>query len=261
MLARLLLLTAVGLSAWGFAATEGQKGPTNEQVAAVESFLFVQNASSGTFDGERLTLAGSGPTMFFSDRPYRVFGHVTQEQFVDAWKRGPNSFATDPPNAVLSLIGEQNVVSCLVELSDPVVAGGKLSYKVKVEKGKLPARFEQASLFIDNEAWAAVGGFAAGHLLTRRHEEQREAAYAAGAASSQQTSSYYYHASTPPPVPTVPSVPAPPSAQPSVEALLAQAVAGMQAYTKQAPPQDAEYVQKLITTVQTVSADYKKVAQ
>ena len=55
--------------------------------------LFVQNALSGNFDGKTLTLKGVGPTLFFSDRPDRVTGHLGTAEFVGHWDKGPNSFA------------------------------------------------------------------------------------------------------------------------------------------------------------------------
>ena len=51
-----------------------------------------------------LTLSGVSPaTLYFSDRPERVVGHMTNEQFVEGWSLGEDNFAADPPNAVLSL--------------------------------------------------------------------------------------------------------------------------------------------------------------
>jgi hypothetical protein len=256
----LVSIVVVGASVWGLTSIGADKAPTHEQVCAAESFLFVQDAASGSYDGERLTLDRVGPTIFFTDRPYRVFGHVQPNDFVGAWTRGPNSFATDPPNAVLSLLGEANAQSCLVELSDPKLTDGNFSYKVKILNGKLPAKFEAASLFIDNEAWAAVGGFAAGHMLARRRDREMAEAHAAGeakGAATAQNSSYYYNATPPPPPPPPPG--APPAAA-SVPDLLSKAVQEMQAYAQTASPQNAQYVQQLIKNVQTVSSDYSKVA-
>lgn len=257
----LLPFVAIGASVFALHSLGDEKAPTHEQVCAAEEFLFVQNASSGSFDGERLTLDRVGPTIFFTDRPYRVFGHVQPSEFVAAWTRGPNSFAQDPPNAVLSLLGEKNVRSCMVVLSDPRIANGNLSYKAQVLNGEVPASFEEASLFIDNEAWAAVGGFAAGHILARRRDREVEEAQAQGqaqgAAAAQQTSSYYYNATPPPPPPPPPSAPATP---PSVPQLLASAVKEMQAFAQSASPENAQYVQQLIKNVQAVAGDYAKVA-
>ena len=69
--------------------------------------LFVQNALTGNFDGKTLTLKGVGPTLFFSDRPDRVTGHLGTSEFVGHWDKGPDSFATNPPNATLSIFGQK----------------------------------------------------------------------------------------------------------------------------------------------------------
>ena len=48
----------------------------------------------------------SASPLYFSDRPERVVGHMTTEQqFVEQWTAGPNSFFEDPPNAVVSYVG------------------------------------------------------------------------------------------------------------------------------------------------------------
>lgn len=156
----------------------------------------------------------------------------------------------------------------MVELMDPRIVNGNLTYRVKVESGTIPASFEHCSLFIDNEAWAAVGGFAAGHVLARRGEERQAAAYAAGAASApvaQQAPTYYYHATAAaPPVPAapppMPAAPAQPPAQ-AVAALLQQAVSDMEAFAKTASPQNRTYVQQLIQTLQSVGTDFASVAK
>jgi hypothetical protein len=42
------------------------------------AFLFVQSSSGFEYDGERLTVHGMSPsTVFFSDRPDRIAGHVS----------------------------------------------------------------------------------------------------------------------------------------------------------------------------------------
>ena len=74
-----------------------------EQLETEES-MFVQTAEGIDSDGQTLTLRGITPsTLFFSDRPKRVVGHMSTDDFVDLWAIGDNSFATDPPNAVLGV--------------------------------------------------------------------------------------------------------------------------------------------------------------
>ena len=67
--------------------------------------LFAQTAREMTTEGDRVTFHGLSPsTLYFSDRPQRVVGHLTTKQFVDLWDEGENSFAMDPPNAVISFV-------------------------------------------------------------------------------------------------------------------------------------------------------------
>ncbi len=175
--------------------------PTHEEVSQVTSFLFVQNAASGTFEDGLLTFHGNSPVIFFSDRPYRISGHTKLQKFIDSWDAGENSFAKNPPNAVLSILGE-DVQSFVVILSEPKLNADSVSYKITVEEGTIPASFKDASLFIDNEAWAAVGGLAAGRISARRSQEREAAAYTAGQlstdqSSAQQDSNTYYQAQAP----------------------------------------------------------------
>ena len=196
------------------AQTAGGSAPTHDQVSKVTEFLFVQNASSGSFKDDRLTLEEVGPVIFFSDRPYRVFGHTRAEHFVDSWDSGADSFAKNPPNAVLSLLGE-DVESFGVVLSDPKYEKGTISYRVELEAGTIPADFGPASMFIDNNLWAAVGGLAVGRTTARRQERRTAAAYSAGQASAAQDQNTYSQA---PPT----QAPAPASATATTEQQLQQ---------------------------------------
>jgi len=114
--------------------------------------MFVQVASGMTTEGDRVTLHGLAPaTLFFSDRPQRVVGHLTAQQFVDEWDKGENSFAADPPNAVLSFLetGDDTPEDAIVVIKNPGLEGDKITYTVQVLEGSLPASAESCSLFID----------------------------------------------------------------------------------------------------------------
>lgn len=114
-----------------------------------EEFLFVQVAESGTFADGVLTLAAGSTTAFFSDRPERKVGFITHEELLEAWKAGTDSFASDPPNASITVRNEGKPQLAVVELSDPALVGAELTYRVKILEGSLPAELGQASLFID----------------------------------------------------------------------------------------------------------------
>ena len=114
-------------------------------------YMFAQTSAGVTvkLDG-RITLVGvSATTLFFSDRPYRLTGHVPTEEFVAQWGQGDKSFAEDPPNALLSLFEQDTVNDVVVILSDPELSDGDLSYAVEVTAGDLVPSDGPASLFID----------------------------------------------------------------------------------------------------------------
>ncbi|WFB35930.1 SHOCT domain-containing protein [Kiritimatiellota bacterium B12222] len=187
--------------------------PTAEVVTNAPEFLFVQNAEFGSFADGRLTFKGNAPVIFFSDRPYRVTGHAKLQEFIDSWDSGEGSFAQNPPNAVLSILGDE-VQSFVVVLSDPQLTAESVSYKVDVEEGNIPAEFKDASLFIDNEAWAAVGGIVAGRATARRSQEREAAAYSQGQLSAQQSTAPAAVAPAPAPAPAPAAAPAASSSTP-----------------------------------------------
>jgi hypothetical protein len=127
--------------------------PVTSLLAASEKkveYLYVQTAHAVSYQDGKLTLHGVGPTtLFFSDRPDRIAGHGTTEEMVKTWSQGEDSFAADPPNATLSILGDAAIEDVVVELSKPVLLGSKLTYDVRVLNGKMPASGGAASLFID----------------------------------------------------------------------------------------------------------------
>jgi len=112
-------------------------------------YLFVQSAKSGSFDGEKLTLRGIPLVVYFSDRPYRIAGHVSLKEFLGKWDKGSDSFRADPPNATLSIYEESGSKNAVIELMDPRIDGDSLTYKVRVLEGNVPSSFGSSSLFID----------------------------------------------------------------------------------------------------------------
>jgi hypothetical protein len=114
--------------------------------------LFAQTAGGLTTDGDRVTFHKLSPsTLYFSDRPQRVVGHLTTQQFVDEWGKGENSFADDPPNAVISFVetGDEKPEDAIVVLKDPQIEGDSLTYTVEMLEGSLPPKGELVSVFID----------------------------------------------------------------------------------------------------------------
>lgn len=122
-----------------------------DQLEAEQS-MFVQNALGITTESGTLTLTGVGPsTLYFSDRPQRVVGHMATSDFVDLWGAGDNSFEVDPPNAVLSFLqpGGDVPQDIVVVIRDPRLVGSDLSYSIDVLEGTPPVASGPVSLFID----------------------------------------------------------------------------------------------------------------
>ncbi len=140
--------------------------------AEPSEFLFVQSFAGGSIApvaGENdlftLTLDGANPqTVFFSDRPERVFGLATTAAFLEGLGFSPD----DPPNAALVVTTENGDEDVLIlELLDPVwdEASGTLTYSVQMladyeESGlayaalqqtdyDVPETFGQGGLFVD----------------------------------------------------------------------------------------------------------------
>lgn len=113
-------------------------------------YMFAQTASGVSIGDGRVTLNGvSSSTLFFSDRPYRITGHVPTDEFIGQWGQGDDNFAADPPNALLSQLDDEQVNDVVVVLSEPAISNGDLSYAYVVTDGELIASDGPASLFID----------------------------------------------------------------------------------------------------------------
>jgi hypothetical protein len=204
LLATLVVLAAYNTNA-AKAADTGTAG--TQQVDQEVNWLFVMTATSGSFDGNTLTLHNVPPTLMFSDRPYRLFGHMDTPKLITAVSTGPDSFAKDPPNAVLSTFGGKLPTSATVVLYKPTLKGNTLSFPVKVSEGNIPEKFEGASLFIDHwhhhghhhghphwhpHVGAFVVGAAVGSAVTHARASQPNTVVV-------QQPAYYYQATPPPP--------------------------------------------------------------
>ncbi len=137
--------------------------------------LFVQTAHNMSYDDGRLTLHTLAPTtLFFSDRPDRVTGHVTSKEFVDAWDKGDDSFAKVPPNAVLSIFHPDMVSDVVVELMEPTLDGSQLTYSIKILDGEMPTTGGASALFIDTVGRPMSPVSAAGMHRRDRRDDRRD---------------------------------------------------------------------------------------
>jgi hypothetical protein len=175
--------------------------------------LAVINSRGATLQGNTLTMNDvSSNSIVFADRPVRAAGHVLTKDFLKEWDEGVNSFAHDPPNATLSVLGADgtSVEDAVVVLKSPKLDGNKLTFEVSVLEGGLSKATGPASLFIDWFAARGYGGraFVAGgggwHGAWYAHPAAGFAAGAAvgatvGAAAAAGAYGAYYHPYYPPP--------------------------------------------------------------
>jgi hypothetical protein len=122
-----------------------------EELEAEQS-MFVQTARSMSSDGTTLRLNEITPsTLYFSDRPKRVVGHMSTVDFVELWGEGDNSFEEDPPNAVLAFLepGDQAPEDAVVVIKQPRLENGDLSYSIETLEGTVPPQTGPVTLFID----------------------------------------------------------------------------------------------------------------
>ena len=139
--------------------------------------LFVQEAQGIAFDGDTLTMRGVKPSiLFFSDRPQRIAGYWSLDEFMNEVSTGPDSFAEDPPNATLISLKGDAFIDVVLELTErPRYENGDFLYpNVRVIDGELPIIGNAAALFIDTIGRPMSPGSIAGvHRRHRRREVRR----------------------------------------------------------------------------------------
>ena len=114
--------------------------------------LAVINSRGASLQGNTLTMTNvSSNSIVFADRPVRAAGHVLTKDFLKEWDEGSDSFAHDPPNATISVLGADgsSVEDAVVVLKAPKLEGDKLTFEVSVLEGGLSKATGPASLFVD----------------------------------------------------------------------------------------------------------------
>ena len=143
----LFVAAVMAVASIGASQAQDQSMAQDDQLA----WLFVQTASSMTFDGTTLTMIGLAPaTTAFSDRPYRKVVPINHEAFLSFWSDGSDNFTLDPPNAGFSALVDGQLHTAVVELSVPKLDGDRFSYTVKLLEGDIPPSGLAASLLIDD---------------------------------------------------------------------------------------------------------------
>ena len=199
-----LLATLFALSIYNTNAAKaaGTEAAGVEQGDQKINWLFVVTGTSGSFDGKTITLHNIPPTLMFSDRPHRFFGHMDPAKLIKEVNIGPNSFAENPPNAVLSTFGGGLPTTGTVVLHGATLTGKTISFLVKVLEGDIPDKFDGATLFIDPFHHHNVGALVVGKAVwENRAQEETETVVV-------QEPTYYYQGA---PAPDKPSTRSPES--------------------------------------------------
>lgn len=149
----------VAVLSFGISAAEESGSPTRTETILAEAegkpelveLLFVQQADRATLKDGVLILEGVGSNvLYFSDRPERIIGRESLEQFLAQWDAGEQSFATIPPNAVLTVVKGDEELDAVFVLKNPVKTGDDtMTYEVEVLEGPSAGFGDHAALFID----------------------------------------------------------------------------------------------------------------
>lgn len=118
----------------------------------IEPALIVLNSRGAQMADGKLTLSGvSANSIMFADRPVRAAGHVLTAHLLEEWAAGSNSFASDPPNATVSVLSKDGraVIDAVVTLKAPKLEGDTLTFAVDLLEGDLTGAEGPASIFID----------------------------------------------------------------------------------------------------------------
>lgn len=165
-LAATAALVVAGCSSETGAGPEGVVTPdaaSADTVSTPAEWLFVVQAEGETtFDQTtgRLSMP-TGSVHAFTDRPHRDTRATSPKSFVNLWQSAdPDSFAEDPPNAVLTYWDSSSgsamprtVVCVIVGDVGYSSADRVLSMQLRLldpEDAVLPARLDRASLFVDS---------------------------------------------------------------------------------------------------------------
>ena len=134
-------------------------------------YLFVISGTSGSLDGDTLTLNGV-PNVIYTSRnsSLRIAGHLSLEIFVESWNKGGRQLQCDPPNATLSVLTKDGAEDVVVELMSAEQKSGSVVFKVTVLDGTLSGSFGTAAFYIDicdESVHPWIREFIEGYLFSR----------------------------------------------------------------------------------------------
>lgn len=144
--------------------------------------LFAHSASEVSFDGSTITMHDASPNViYFCDRPVRLAGHLTVDDFFETVSGSEDPFSKNPPNAVLSVIPENGEpVDVVVTIqARPSFDGNNLTYsEITVLEGNTSKVKGSGTIFIDHFGRPMSPGSVAG--VHRRHDRREVRRCAAG---------------------------------------------------------------------------------
>jgi hypothetical protein len=164
--------TATTMMASGANDTDASPARNNNMTGV--TFLFIQHAQSGSVSEINATTFTlelsdvSDKTIMFSDRPDRIVTSQSTSDFVGNWSQGEDSFAADPPNAVLVVDEEEGEGEdlAIIELYNPEYdsEANTLRYDITAENATatttssidLPSEFGQSTLVIDPDTGPTI---------------------------------------------------------------------------------------------------------
>ena len=155
--------------------------------------LFVMTGSSGTIkpisddsdSTHMLTINDvSKSTVYFSDRPARISGHMPTQDLIDIWNVGEDDFQVDPPNVSIEIFDGDDVITIVAELTNPIYDAETDSITfnaIILSEGDLPEEFGAVALFIDNwfkKTWKHIkhSGESAAEKAKKAAEKAKKAA-------------------------------------------------------------------------------------
>jgi len=130
------------------------------------SWLFVHTADNTQVTNTTIVMPMTNDIFAFTDRPYRKHLYMNGTQYASLWDDNDdtNNFYTDPPNAVLTWVDEDEIKEVEVVITDADFDGVNIIYTIENATIKANQPLEGVSLFVDDTTniFPFVGQFLSG---------------------------------------------------------------------------------------------------
>lgn len=129
-------------------------GATATAAPAGMEIMFAPQGAHVRYDGTYLILDDVSPVVpFFVDRPLRIAGAITPDQFVEIWGLSEASMRLGPPVASVAVISASRGPAPIVEVESVSVTGQTMTFKVRMVSGDLPEVSGPAALMFRPRLW------------------------------------------------------------------------------------------------------------